>query len=206
VPGDTFIISRDLSLGVKKILDFDAAAVLSVRRVNNPALIIKECSIVKASNGRVLRIVEKPKQPFNTLKPCGVYFFSRKIFIAIKATPPSSLRGEVEITDSIQTLINRGGRVYTAPTIAWDMNITYPADLLSSNLKQLQHLKLNYLIADDVKLPAGSKVKKAVIGRGVKADKPVVIKNSLIFPETVISGSVCLDHMIISPDFQVQLY
>jgi dTDP-glucose pyrophosphorylase len=203
--GDTFFIPNDLSLGIKKIQDAKAAAVLSVRRVNHPALIMKECSIIKGADGRVKRIVEKPARPFNTLKPCGVYFFTRAIFTAIKATPPSSLRGEVEITDSIQTLIDQGAKVHTASTIAWDMNITYPGDLLTSNLKQLRHLKLKSLIAEDVKLPAGSQIVKSVIGAGVKADKPVVIKNSLIFPDTNISGTTRLENMIISPDFQVKV-
>ncbi|MEM2909616.1 MAG: glucose-1-phosphate thymidylyltransferase [Nitrososphaerota archaeon] len=96
--------------------------------------------VVEMGNGKVVRLVEKPKQPRSNLALVGVYVFNASIFEACRRIKPS-WRGELEITDAIQTLIDMKKRVDVNFVEGWWKDTGKPEDLLEANQLVLQELE-----------------------------------------------------------------
>lgn len=99
VTGDQLL---DFLVVKKMIAEKDCDGVILARKVENPELY----GVLQTKGKKVVKIIEKPKSFISNLVNIGVYIFPREIFRAIKETKISS-RGEYEITDSIQILINK---------------------------------------------------------------------------------------------------
>ncbi len=155
--------------------------------------------------GEVVRLVEKPKVPPSNLALVGVYLFQPVIFEAVKNIRPS-WRNELEITDAIQWLVEKGYHVKASVVKGWWKDTGMPEDILSAN-----HLILDELEASCSGVVAdGSAVQGRVsIGKGtVLQDGSVVrgpviighgcrISNSYIGPYTSIGdGCVVIDSEI----------
>jgi glucose-1-phosphate thymidylyltransferase len=91
------------------------------------------------SPGRVLRLVEKPAQPKTDLALVGVYMFTAKIHEAARAIEPSP-RGELEITDAIQHLVDEGLRVEPHIVRGWWKDTGRLEDMLEANRLILDNL------------------------------------------------------------------
>jgi len=74
-----------------------------LKSVPNP----RDFGVAQLENGRLSRVVEKPSQPPSDLAVIGIYMFDSPVFEAVEAIRPSA-RGELEITDTIQYLIDHG--------------------------------------------------------------------------------------------------
>lgn len=90
---------------------------------------IKQSYSVEVSDNLVSRVTEKPKKVINNLCGMGTYFFDTRIFNYIRQTPISPLRGEIEITDTIQLMIDVGEKITPVFFRGRYLNITYPEDL-----------------------------------------------------------------------------
>lgn len=90
---------------------------------------IKRSYSVLLKNGVIGGLEEKPKSPPNDLCGMGFYFLDKRVFGYIENTKPSSLRGEVEITDVIQNMISAGERLSPVHFRGDYLNITYAGDL-----------------------------------------------------------------------------
>ena len=113
--GDSFIISKDMDY-IKKLLEayehFKADAAFIVLEIENPRQYgIIEGDEVTSGIFKVKTAVEKPEKPPTNLAIMAMYVFHPVIFKALEATPPGR-KGEVQLTDAIQKLIDWGLSVY----------------------------------------------------------------------------------------------
>jgi glucose-1-phosphate thymidylyltransferase len=130
--------------------------------------------------GRVLRLVEKPAQPATDLALVGVYMFTGEVHEAARAISPSP-RGELEITDAIQHLVDSGLRVEPHIVRGWWKDTGRLEDMLEANRLILDHLteRLEGELIDSrvdgrVVIEAGARLERttvrgpAVIGAGAQ--------------------------------------
>jgi glucose-1-phosphate thymidylyltransferase len=88
--------------------------------------------VAELSDGRVVALAEKPAQPRTDLALVGVYMFTAAIHDAARAIRPSA-RGELEITDAIQHLVDHGRRVEPHVVKGWWKDTGRLADMLEAN-------------------------------------------------------------------------
>lgn len=180
------------------LLPEGVGGLLAVKDEPDEAAIRKNFSVFHDDSGTVLRVVEKPRRPVNRLKGCGLYVFGEEVFDAIRRTSRTAARDEYEITDSIQILIDMGVCVKARVVVTWDINITFPADLLACNLHQLAREGGGSRIAGDVRLHPGVVVSGSVLGAGAVVEQPIAITDSLVLPGAVVSTSVPLTGVVVS--------
>lgn len=89
--------------------------------------------------GKIINLVEKPKEPLSDLALVGIYMFDKYIFEAVNAIKPS-WRGELEITDAIQWLVTQKYNVFPYVHRGWWIDTGRPGDMLEANSLVLEEL------------------------------------------------------------------
>ena len=121
-----------LNKGITQFVrDFDKekpAAQILLTRVPDPQMF----GVAQLENGKVVRLVEKPKEPIGDLALVGVYMFGPEVFESVNRIKPSS-RNELEITDAIQDLIDRGLTVRPYIVDGWWKDTGKLEDMLEAN-------------------------------------------------------------------------
>ncbi len=152
--------------------------------------------VAELSDGAVVRLVEKPREPRTNLALVGVYMFTSAVHAAAKAIEPSA-RGELEITDAIQHLVDQGKRVEPHIVKGWWKDTGRLDDMLEANrlvLDTIQTRVEGELIESQVDgrvvIEAGARLERssvrgpAIIGAGAR------LSDCYIGPYTAI-GEEC---------------
>ncbi len=140
-------------------------------------------------NGHVINLVEKPEHPKSDLALVGIYLFKSSIFEAISRIKPS-WRGELEITDAIQDLLNTELKVDSHIVKGWWKDTGKPEDVLDAN-----HLILDVMKSQD----NGEVEKGAKISGRVYIGKGTIIKRNSVIRGPVNIGENCEIEAYIEP-------
>ncbi len=141
------------------------------------------------ANGNVVRLVEKPTDPVSDLALVGVYLFDRTILDAVRAIEPSP-RGELEITDAIQWLVDQGRRVRQEELTGWWIDTGKLTPLLEANRLLLERI--------DTRLD-GCVDDTSVIDGRVVVEAGATIINSTLRGPLVIGAGTTVAHSFIGP-------
>jgi glucose-1-phosphate thymidylyltransferase len=141
------------------------------------------------SSGRIVGLIEKPKDPPSNFALAGIYFFSPLIFEMISELKPS-WRGELEITEAIQMLFDKGANVIHDIIKGWWKDTGKAEDIIEANRLLLDELKsaLYGTVEDDASIQG-----RILIGKGSIVRKGALIRGPVVVGEnTTIESSVYL--------------
>jgi len=185
-------------------------AQILLAKVPNP----NQFGVAELVEGRVVRLEEKPKVPRSDLALVGVYMFTAPIFEAVNAIKPSG-RGELEITDAIQYLIDKGFTVSPHVVTGWWKDTGKIEDMLEANRLILDTLERRIegevrgasqidgkvviekgavvedsVIRGPVIIGSGAQIVRAYVGPFTSIDAGVTVRDSEIEHSIVLGGSV----------------
>jgi len=148
----------------------------------------------------IVRLIEKPKDPPSNLALVGVYLFSNLIFDAARSLEPS-WRGELEITEAIQKLIDDGRTVRSEVVRGWWKDTGQLADMLEANRLVLEEL----VTAIEGEVDEASKVEgRVVLGPGARLERSVVRGPAVIGAGAVIEDAFVGPYTSIGDDVHVR--
>ena len=178
VDGNFLLINGDIIVGQQDIgrLSNKSDNTLSIIEVEDA----EGLGVVEAGKGRVIRIYEKAERPPSRMANAGLYLFTSDIFGAISETPKSP-RGEYEITDTIQLMIDKGQPVSYQKIGQW-LDFSYPWDLLTAN---------EYLLAMIEPQNLGEVEKNVVLKGVVSIGRNTVVRSGSYIVGPVIIGQDC---------------
>jgi glucose-1-phosphate thymidylyltransferase len=205
--GDNFLIGG-ITAFVREFEAGDADAQILLTRVANPSAF---GIAVLDEAGRVIRLVEKPKEPPTDLALVGVYLFTSAIHQAVASIVPSA-RGELEITDAIQWLIERGRPVRSHLVTGYWKDTGRLEDMLECNRQVLEGLEpsvrgtvdADSRVIGRVVIEEGAVIERstvrgpAIIGRGTRITDTYIgpftsIYHSCVLEDTEVEHSIILE-------------
>jgi glucose-1-phosphate thymidylyltransferase len=139
--------------------------------------------------GGIVRLIEKPKDPPSNLALVGVYLFASPIFEAARALEPS-WRGELEITEAIQSLIEEGKTVKSEVVSGWWKDTGQLADMLEANRLVLEEIETKI----EGEVDEASKIEGRVI-----VEPGAVVSNSVIRGPAVIGAGARIEDAYVGP-------
>ena len=155
--------------------------------------------VAELEGDNVVRLVEKPAEPSTDLALVGVYMFTRPVFDAARAVEPSA-RGELEITDTIQHLIDGGRRVDARIVRGWWKDTGQVQDMLDANRLILDDLTervegelVDSKVEGRIVVEPGARLERttvrgpAIVGAGAR------LTDAYIGPYTAIGEGVAIE-------------
>jgi glucose-1-phosphate thymidylyltransferase len=148
------------------------------------------------AEGNVVNLVEKPEVPPSDLALVGVYLFDPTIMTAVKSIQPSS-RGELEITDAIQWLVDQGHRVRQQVLSGWWIDTGKLTPLLEANRLLLEKIETRIdgtvdstsTIDGRVVVEAGASIVNSTIRGPVAIGAGTIVTDSFIGPFSAVGAN-----------------
>jgi glucose-1-phosphate thymidylyltransferase len=192
IAGSPFV----MYLGDNLLADGLRGLVATFREAEPDALILltpvedpSSYGVAELDGERIVRLVEKPKDPPSNLALVGVYLFGPPIFDAARALEPS-WRGELEITEAIQGLIDDGHRVQSEVVKGWWKDTGQLADMLEANRLVLEEL--------ETRLEGEIDEKSRIEGR-VVVEEGARVFGSVVRGPAVIGAGACVEDAYVGP-------
>lgn len=138
-------------------------------------------------DGTVVRLLEKPEHPPSNLALVGVYLFDRRVHEAVSSIEPSA-RGELEITDAIQWLVDSGCRVRTEILEGWWIDTGKLTPLLEANRLMLETMER--------KVEGDVDAESEIDGRVVIEPGARIERSRIRGPVAIAAGSTIVDSFI----------
>ncbi|MFJ9115105.1 glucose-1-phosphate thymidylyltransferase [Streptomyces sp. NPDC102394] len=188
--GDNFVVGGITSLVAAFRAERPDARILLTRVADPPAFGVAQLD----DSGRVVGLEEKPRQPRSDLALVGVYLFTPAVHEAVRAIKPSG-RGELEITDALQWMIDAGRDVRSTTISGYWKDTGNVTDMLEVNRSVLESLEgridgtvdgRSELIGR-VRVGAGAQVTGSRIVGPVVIGANTVIADSYVGPFTSIA-------------------
>ncbi|MDB9529105.1 glucose-1-phosphate thymidylyltransferase [Oscillatoria sp. CS-180] len=208
------LIRDNLVNFVEKFTQQSLDALILLKQVPNPTAF---GVAVLNQQGNVIRLVEKPKDPPSDFALVGVYLFSAVVHDIIETLQPSA-RGELEITDAIQSLVDADKNVMAQPLQGWWLDTGKKDDLLAANqiiLDETLSSKIEGQVDDATKISGrvaighGSTVINSTIRGPVAIGQNCHIENCFIGSYSSIADGVKLtdielDHSVVLENATIQ--
>jgi len=169
---------------VERFRSSEPDALILLTKVSDP----QHYGVAELAGERVVRLVEKPKDPPSDMALVGVYMFGPSIFEAAKRIEPS-WRDELEITDAIQTLIDGGSRVESHTVSGWWKDTGQLADILEANR----------LVLDDIERKIEGELTEANIEGKVAIGPGAVIERSTVRGPAIIGEGATVRDAYVGP-------
>lgn len=183
-------------LGDNLLADGLRGLVATFREAEPDALILltpveepEHYGVAELDGEHVVRLVEKPKDPPSNLALVGVYLFQPAIFAAARALEPS-WRGELEITEAIQSLIEDGHKVQSEVVRGWWKDTGQLADMLEANRLVLEEVEPRH----EGEVDAGSRVEGRVV-----IEPGASIVDSVVRGPAVIGAGARIEDAYVGP-------
>lgn len=191
------LVQSELNLFLEQFHAANLDALTLLCPVTNPSAF----GVAKVDqNGRLLQLIEKPKDPPSNLALVGIYIFSPIIHSAIASIQPSA-RGELEITDAIQALVDQQKAVEARQIRGWWLDTGKKDDLLEANRvildtcleAQVQgEVDESSQVIGRVQIGAGSRIINCTIRGPVTIGKNCHLENCFIGPYSSVADQVTL--------------
>ena len=183
--GDNLIAGGITSL-VEEFVELGCNAQILLAEVAHP----EQFGVAElGEDSRIVRLVEKPPEPRSNLALVGVYMFDKNIHESVERIRPSA-RGELEITDAIQDLVDRGFNVHPHKVRGWWKDTGKVEDMLEANRIVLESL--------DIPRGPGAVDGNLVEGR-VRLGEGAVLRDSVVRGPAVIGAGARIENAFVGP-------
>ncbi len=214
-----FYLGDNLILGsikpfVDEFLQSDYNCFLALSQVKDP----ERFGVPEIIDGKIAKVEEKPRIPKSNFAVTGIYLYDESIYEAVNSIKPSA-RGELEISDAHQWLLDHGKTIGFKEITGWWKDTGKPEDLLEGNQLLLREITNNTTLAQ---IEKGAKIEGIVsIGKKSRIDPescirgPVIIGDNCVIEQSyigpyasigdgVVIHSTELEHSIVMPNAQIR--